>query len=284
MSGIKLRAAMLGLLAVVLAGSAMAASASAEPGPFWYHKLSGEKEGTKLAAGVAESFSGEGGEQILSGKAGETLEITSKSVNVKGAITNGTLQGQIKLELAYVEPKIKSPKSFETSCSVTVGSNNTVTVKGHLMWKWNGEKKQLEEQPQANQTWDMGFTAVEPEAQKPFVEKLSLTKVGTFTTLEFKPNKANGCGIIPTNTPVAVSGSEVGIPNKETLGEFNKELTVRTMASEKDTFLQHIATGEAKPDEFQGLELGLSFDGNPASLTGQTTIKPAQQEIAVKEK
>ena len=54
-------------------------------------------------------------------------------------------------------------------CTATVGQqnqfNNAVQFKGHLAWKWNGTKTQLEEQPQKEQKWDIVFTQVEPQEQ-----------------------------------------------------------------------------------------------------------------------
>jgi hypothetical protein len=283
----RIRAVMLGLLAVMLVGSVMAATASAEAGPFWYHRLNAEEEGKKLATGVAESFSGSGGiQRFLSavkneGKE-EAVEITSEKVEAKGAITNGTHQGQIKLELTYKEPKLVS----HPECIVTVGTNNTVVVKGHLAWKWNGEKAQLEEQPQKAQTPDLIFTAVEPQEQEPKVEVVDLRKVGVFTTLGFKP-LTKACGPFATLNKVEVQGSEVGIPNLP-INEFSKKLAVRTMPGgtipkalgEGEGFLQHIWNG----NRFLGLLVGLRFGGFPANLIGQTEVETAQQEITIREK
>jgi hypothetical protein len=284
------KAVMLGLLAVMLVGSIMATTASAEAGPFWYHRPVGEVKneiGTKLAPGTAEQFTGSGGEQKLlshvksEGKE-EAIEINSPSTEVKGDITNGEHQGQIKLEIAYKEPKLVG----FASCVVTIGTNNTVVVKGHLAWKWNGEKSQLEEQPQEHQTPDIVFTPVEPQEQKPFVEVLDLRKVGVFTTLSFKP-LSKACGPFSTLNKVEVQGSEVGIPNRK-LNEFSKTLAVRTIAEgtipkavgEGEGFLQHIWNGT----RFLGLIVGLEFGGLSADLIGQTETEAAQQEIAVREK
>jgi hypothetical protein len=217
--------AMLGLLAVMLLGSVMATTAAAEPGPFWYHRPVGEKEGTgvKLAEGTAESFTGTGGVQILDGEiSGTGVEIESPSVQVKGAITNSIHQGQIKVELIYSQPKLLKPALKE--CNVTINKANIVVVKGHLAWKWDGTQAQLEEQPQANQVPDLLFTNVEPQRQATF-GILDYRKVGTFTNLTFS---GPGCGVLAGT--FAVEGSEVGIPNLG-LNAFNKALTVRTISS-----------------------------------------------------
>lgn len=267
---------MLGMLAVMLAGSVMATTASATAGPFWHHRLnSGEGEGAKIEPKAPENFRGQGGEQTLKGTIGkEPVVISSAGIEVKGAIFNNANQGQIKLEIVYKQPTLVSPKL--PGCVVTVGEKNIVVVKGHLMWKWNGEKKQLEEQPQLNQKWDIGFTAVEPSQQKPAVERVNLTNNGTFTTVALK-STATCAALAGTFN---VSGSEVGIPSPSQLEEWSKKLQVRTVESQTGKFLQHFWDGEA----FQGAELGLTFANNPASLIGQTEVEAAQQEIAVFEK
>jgi hypothetical protein len=273
---------MLGTLAVMLLGSAMAATASAEAGPFWHHRLNSKEGevGSRIEPNAPENFSGTGGEQVLHGEITEAegkktaIEITSPSVQVKGAIFDAATQGQIKLELIYNQPELKKPAL--KPCSVTVGTKNIVVVKGHLMWKWNGTSNQLKIQPQQpEQTPDLVFTAVEPQQQKPFVEKVNLTNNGTFTNVTLS---GGGCGGLIGTFPV--SGSEVGIPSPGNVGEWSKKLAVRTLSSENGTFLQHYWDGEG----FQGALVGLSFDKNPASLVGQTEVTAAQQEVAVSEK
>lgn len=264
---------MLGTLAVMLLGSAMAATASAEAGPFWHHRLNEkEAEGAKVEPKAPENFRGTGGEQTLKGSIGTTeFEIVSKSLQVKGAVFNGTNRGQIKLELVYNQPELKKP--VISGCTVTVGSKNIVQVKGHLMWKWNGTAEQLKELPQANQQWDIGFTAVEPQQQEK--EGTEALKEGTFTTITF-----GTCGVL--NGTFNVSGSEVGLPSPSGLKEWNKKLAVRTVDHKQGTgrALQHFWDGKA----FQGAELGLRVGENVSALVGQTNVESEQQEIAVFEK
>jgi hypothetical protein len=279
----RIRVAMLGLLAVMLVGSVMAAAASAEAGPFWLHREVGGKEGTKVKN--PENFSGIGGEQKLQGNvSGTEIEITSKSLQVKGAILNGEHQGQIKIELVYNQPTLIKPALKE--CNVIVNTNNIVIVKGHLMWKWNGEKKQLEEQPQEAQNWDIGFTAVEPQQQEPQPTKPpDWRKLGIFAEILLT---GKGCSVLAGKQ--LVQGSEVGIPNLAHLNEFSKKLSVRTLPSgtlkeelaEKplEGFLQHYWGGKS----FEPVVMGLTFAGSSANLIGQTEVEAAQQEIAVSEK
>lgn len=272
----RIRAGLLGLLAMMLVGSVVAATASAEGGPYWHHRaVEGKGEGLKIEPNAPESFSGKGGEQILLSsvisEAKEVpVEISSSSVQVKGAIFNNENQGQIKLELVYNQPTLRTPKFPE--CSVTVGEKNIVVVKGHLMWKWNGEKKQLEEKPQLEQQPDIVFTQVEPVQQKPFVEKVKFLN-GIFTTIGFKGK----CGPL---TAFPITGSEVGIPFPHQLEEWSKKLAVRTMPPQNGIFFQHYWDGTG----FQGAEIGLSFNNRAASLIGQTEVESAQQEIATFEK
>jgi hypothetical protein len=279
----RIRVVMLGLLAVVLMGSVISASASAEAGPFWLHREVGGKEGTKVKA--PENFRGTGGEQRLLGKiSGAEIEMSVKSLQIKGAILNGEHQGQIKIELIYNQPRLVTPELKE--CNVTVNTNNVEIIKGHLMWKWNGEKKQLEEQPQGAQKWDIGFTNVEPQQQEPAPAKpADFRKLGVFATITLS---GKGCGVLAGTQ--LVQGSEVGIPNLTNLNEFSKKLSIRTLPdgtlkeelAEKplEGFLQHYWGGKS----FVPLVLGLGFAGNPGAIIGQIEIEAAQQEIAVSEK
>ena len=263
------------MLAVMLAGSVMAATASAEAGPFWHHR-SNTKElvGGKIEPTAPENFKGTGGEQKLKGTIGTTaVEITSSSLQVKGAIFNGPDRGQVKIELVYNQPRLVKPNF--PNCIVTVGTKNIVVVKGHLMWKWNGTSTQLNQVvQQPEQTPDIVFTAVEPMQQKPFVEKINMTNNGTFTTVALKGGE---CGVL--TGMFNVSGSEVGLPNPSHTEEWSKKLAVRTVEAQP-TFLQHYWDQEA----YQGALVGLTFANNPASLIGQTEVEAEQQEVAVFEK
>jgi hypothetical protein len=263
------RAVMLGLLAVMLVGSVMAATATAGPGPFWYHReVGGKGNGTKIAANSPESFRGTGGEQTLTSTFGtETVELRSRSVQVKGAIANGPLQGQIKLEIIYSQPEVLKPTG--KPCEVVIGEKNIVVVKGHLMWKWNGEVKQLEEQKQETQVPDLVFTPAE------LLQGAKELPKGEFTKLNFK---GGGCG--PLVGPQKVGGSEVGLPTPGTVGVFSTTLGVRTIPSGTVPHLwQHFWNGF----EFVGIKAGLEFASVAANLVGQTEAKAEQQEVGVLE-
>jgi hypothetical protein len=264
------------LLAAMLASSALASTASAEAGPFWHHRAVGEKgTGTKIEESAPELIKGEGKEATLTGNIGGTnVKITLLGYILETIIYNTPLRGQIKTRIiakvvSFLEPVLKG-------CEAKIGTNNTFALKGHLMWKWNGEKKQLEEQPQREQTWDIGYTAVAPGQQN--VEEVNLTK-GGLTTVTLS---GTGCGILVGT--FALSGSDVSIPNRQ-LEEFSKTLSLRTLANpqtgeKNQIFLQHYWDGT----QFQGAKLGLVLGTEPAALTSQTESEAATDEIAVFEK
>jgi hypothetical protein len=275
MSLSRIRAAMLGLLAVMLVGSVMASSAAAATeGPFWMRK---NAKGTaeKIEPKAPENFRGSGGVQTLKGKvAGTAVEIVSTTDTVKGAIFNGPHQGQLKLEIVYNQPTLVKPEL--SGCTVLVGEKNVVQVKGFLVWKWNGVKKQLEPAEQVNQTPDLDFSAIEPTNQEPEpAEKVDLTKVGTFTTIKFT---GSACGVLAGS--FNVNGSEVGIPNRK-FSEFAKTLTVTTVESQTNSFFQHF--WNPVRSQYLGLLVGLTFGGEPSSLVGQNTVESEQAEIEVVE-
>jgi hypothetical protein len=280
------KAMVLSLLAVMLVGSAMAVTASAavEAGPFWHHRNEpAENTGEKIPPRAPENFKGTGGAQTLQGKVGTmNVKIVSGGVQVKGAIFNNTLQGQIKLEIVYKQPELVEPALKE--CNVRIGNgqvlNNIVVVKGHLMWKWNGAPAQLTENPaKTGQTPDLAFTNVEPTKQSTLPNYRS---VGVFANVNLT---GAGCGALAGVNPVG--GSEVGLPNLP-IETWSRKLAVRTLQSETipatvgtgEGFLQHFWNGEA----MQGMITGLTFAGNPANLIGQTEVESAQQEISIFEK
>jgi hypothetical protein len=290
----KIRALVLTLLAVMLAGSVMAGAASAEPGPFWHHRpLNGSGEGAKIEPNAPENFEGNGGQQTLTSEVAAKpenlkVELKSPAVQVKGAIFNNAHQGQIKLVIFYQTIIATIGGKAAPNCKVMVGQqgqfSNIVQVKGHLAWKWNGTEKQLNEQPQNEQKPDIVFTAVEPQEQtgRPLTD---LRQSGTFAEFKFVGTE---CSLLNATFP-KVSGAEVGIPNPSQLEEWSRTLEVRTIGSgqlpaevlgkkvEGMGFLQHIWVGAG----YQPLITGLTFEKLPANLVGQTKTTAAQQEIAV---
>jgi hypothetical protein len=295
MSTSKIRAVVLGTLAVMLAGSVMAATASAEAGPFWHHRQEGESgEGAKIPANKPENFSGHGGVQTLTGEISNIkVELISAAAQVKGQIQNTEHQGQIKVAIFYQPPSLKINGETPKECIASVGQQgqftNIVQLKGHLAWKWDGTTQQLTEQPQRQQKWDIVFTQAEPQEQtgRPLID---LRKApGAFAEIKFT---GAGCGVLSTG-PAKVAGAEVGIPAPSQLESWSKKLNIRTLPSgqfPKEVlgeaaptgagFLQHIWVGAG----YQPLVLGLTLGGNAANLSGQTDVDAEQQEIAVFEK
>jgi hypothetical protein len=277
-----MRPAILSLLAAMLLSLTISAPASAEAGPFWYHRAAGEKgEGTKIEPKAPENLSGSGPSIILTFElVGEKLSVEAKQgFQVKSAIFNGVNQGQIKTELVFKQPVLVSREGEAKGCNVAIGEHNTVIVKGHLAWKWNGEKKQLEEAPaSAGQKPDLIFTPLELPVQKPETSEVNLANSIAFTTLTLT---GSGCGAFAGT--FTVDGSEAALIGLS-VGEFSKELGVRTIANEskepRDTFLQHFWNGTAN----LGAVIGLVGASNPAALETQVGLTTAQQEIAVKEK
>jgi hypothetical protein len=251
-----------GLLALMLAGAVAATSASASPGPFWYHRGVGtEGGGVKVTA--PEGFTGEGAKQTLNGTIlGTAVEITSSSVQVKGSISNNAFQGQVKLELIYNQPQLIKPAA--SGCSVVIGEKNIVQVKGHLMWKYVTGGPELKEQGAAGQTVEMVFT---PQELK---QGATGIPAGVFTNITLT---GSGCLLAGKNN---VEGSQIGYPSPG-LNEFNTRLAVRTAAGKEQ--LVHFWNGEKNVEG----KSGLVFAGNESSLLGQTESKANQQEIAVKE-
>lgn len=271
MSMLKLRAGLLGLLAMLLVGSFAAASAEAA-GPFWYHRAKGETgKGVKLSGQEPEEVRGGGPEVILSGKLIETpVEITSRQIQVKGIIYNNALQGQAKLELAYSQPKLIKPAFKE--CLVVIGSKNVVKVYGHQAWTWNGEPKQLEEQKQEAQKPDWIFLGQELQQGA-----TSLPKGVPFTNITMQSAPGEKC---PLAGQFEVTGSVAASITPESAGTFSTEQTQTVLANGA---LQHFWNGK----ENIGVKTELVFGGVAATLKQKTTTSTfgrqggAPQEVAL---
>ncbi|HEV3070474.1 MAG TPA: hypothetical protein VGY76_03500 [Solirubrobacteraceae bacterium] len=260
------RAILLGFLTLLAIGS-FAASAAAEAGPFWSHRPTGGKSGTKIEEKAQDEVAGSGGEQRLNGTIGkEPVEIVSTQVQIKGHIWNNARQGQAKLEIRYVEPRLAKPAL--SNCTVKVGQNNIFNVQFHLAWKWNGTEAQLLEQPQANQVVDgiLYPLEVQPgEIPKETAEFTSVTLSGS------------GCGVL-AGTFKAVGYIATAL-EKTTLGEFNTSIGFKV---ENGSLLQqHIWAGSS----FLGLTTVLKFANNNATYNGAAKVgDTSQQEVAVTEK
>lgn len=257
---------MVGFLALLAVGSFGASAALAAAGPFWHHRAVGEKgEGAKIEQPADEQFQGEGGLQILTGEIAATpFEITATSVQAKGRIYNVTTQGQIKVLLKYHEPKLVKP--VLKGCEVKIGTNNEVSAEGHLAWKWQKTKAELEESPKVLQKPDIIFTPT------PIEEGAKELPKGTFTIITLS---GTGCGILAGKFEVKESQSV--FPKPENLNEWSRTLVTTFPGSkEQDWWNGKEAIGSSN--------VGLLFGGNPATLTGSVTSTADVQEIAVFEK
>jgi hypothetical protein len=258
-----IRAAALSLLAAMATGSVMVGTASAEAGPFWHMRAIGaEGAGEKIEPKTPASFTEESVGQTLKGELSKTpVIIKTEGIQVKGAVFNSLSQGQIKVEIIYhqlalVEPVIKG-------CNVVVGEKNIIQIKGHLMWKWNGESKQLEEQPVTHQTPALVFSGAEP------AEGESELDHGNFTVITL----SSSCGVLAGTFPVG--GSVVGIISSANVEEWHTLLSMAVVEAPKSQ--QHFWDGKAS----QGTKVGLLFGGNSATLVGGVALESVPQEIAI---
>lgn len=266
MSILRIRAVLLGVLALLLASPLATATAFAAAGPFWHHREVGEKgEGAKIEEKSPETFQGEGGEQKLKGTiAGIPVEGVATSVQVKGIIYNNPLQGQTKLKMTYHEPRLVKPAL--SGCTTTIGENNTVSTLGHLVWKWDGTAKQLTEETPLLQKPD--GIAVPSE----ITEGATGLPAGTFTTISLK---GAGCGVLIGTFKIEGSTILEGTP--ENLGEWSTSITVRLPEGKHK---QHFWNGKA----FIGVETGLKSAGSEANISGEAKAKADVQEISAFEK
>lgn len=250
----KARVLLLSLVALLLVGLSTAGVAYAEAGPFFFGREAGSKgEGEKLSESKPVEVVGEGSEQIIKGTISATpIEIVSKSVQEKGIFYNNALQGQVKLLLINHEPKLVKPAL--SGCEVKFGTNNEVKVEGHLAWKWNGEKKQLEESPPVGQSPGLIFTPAPIEA--------GATKLpeGTFTEITLS---GSGCGVLAGK--FAIKGSLAATPKPVNV----KEWTSTPTATFPGWKQEHFWNGK----ESIGATPGLVFAGNSAEMSIKCEIK-----------
>ena len=278
MPRIKIRAGLLGLLALLALSAFSAAPAFAEGGPFCHHRNnSKEGEGARITEAEPEEIAGHGGEQVLTGKAVlMTLNVVAKQAQIKGILYNNADQCQAKVSITYEGLSVLGQ---ETKCNVQVNSNNVVKLYGHQAWKWNGEKKQLEEKSQALQHRDWIFTPVELQ------QGATGLPTGTFAALTFTNKTGQTC---PFNgvTQLVVEGSATvygyaaqrGVENQN-LGEWDEAEELVSTGGEGS---QHFWNGT----QFIGVQTGLKF-GEAAKYKGKLEVntigkqgKTPPQEVA----
>jgi hypothetical protein len=256
---------LLGLLALLLI-AAYAPGMAAAQGPFWRHRAVGEKgNGVKIAASEPEGVGSVPTEAFFKFLVGKTeVSVISPSLQVKGIIYNNALQGQAKLILAFAQPKVVSP----SNCSVLIGQNNTIKVYGHLAWSWNGEKKELEEQPQKEQKPDWIFTGQElQQGAKELPKELPVYTL----TLSGGSCLVAGTSVIRGNYAAAIEP-----PNVEEWSTTETQIFLESGAK------QHFWNGK----ENIGAETDLTLNGLPITHVGEIHFKTtgrqggAAQEVA----
>jgi hypothetical protein len=260
------RVIVLGFLALLTVGSFAASSAFAEPGPFWHQRpIGGTGNGIKIDQPKDDQIQGEGGEQKLRIKiASLETEINAKSVQIKGVIYNAIEQGQLKLLLKYHEPKLVKPVLEE--CETKIGTNNEIHVFGHLMWKYRNVPKELEEQPQKTQEWDLVYTPVEIAQGAEELPK------GVFTTITLS---GSGCGVLAGK--FNLTESILAIPlNPKAIDTFTRNLETRTPAGGVE-YHQHFWNGA----RYVPVQVEPLVSGNKTSLEGRDKVEPEGQEVAV---
>jgi hypothetical protein len=219
------RALLLALLVCVLVGSVAAEAAyAAEPGPFFYgREIGGKGEGEKLSETKPTPLSGEAKEGVARVIIASTpIEIVTKSIQAKGVLYNNALQGQIKILQKYSESKLIKPELKE--CAVKFGETNEIKVEGHLAWKWNGQKKQLEESPKGQKPTIL-FTAGS------LAEGATKLPEETFVDVVFK---GGGCGVLAGSFPI--KGSIAASLKPANLEEFTSEPTATLPGPQADAF------------------------------------------------
>jgi hypothetical protein len=245
----KLRAVVLGLLAMALLGSYAATPAFAEGGPYCHHReLGGKGEGEKITESSPEQFLTKGGVQTFDGiVAGAKIEIQSKAAQIKGIVYNNAQQCQAKAELAFQPPIVTGfPK-----CGVTINSNNMIKLFGHRAWKYNGETKELTEPPEASQklVWIFGPTELQAKAK-------GLQSKALFSTIKF-----TGAECIFNGTKVEVNGTVGAESAPSNAGEWG---TVEEQIYNGGEVWLHFWNGE----EFVPAKTALTLSGNPATYKG----------------
>jgi hypothetical protein len=229
----KLKASLLALLTVLAAGACFASVASAE-GPFLHRRPVGNTgSGTRIPESEPEVVASAPGKaffkvDILS----LHINITTEDTQIKGIVYNNALQGQAKIETVYVQPKVEGPET--KGCVVNIGnSNNTTKLKGHLVWSWNGEKKQLEEVSQKAQKPYWLFTAAEllpgaTQLPKGPLFEITLKGAGCMiaSTTDIEGSFANS--IEPGLEEWSLSETQSQVPNKQLLHFWNGSKNIGT--------------------------------------------------------
>jgi hypothetical protein len=261
----KMRAGLLGLLAMVLLGSYAATPAFAEGGPFCHHAKGPLKEDDgKIKAQEPENIQGQGTEQKLVGiLGGERVTLISRSAQLKGNLYNNEDQCQAKVEIVFGTLTIAG----FPGCVVTLPHQNVLKLFAHAAWTWNGEIKQLEEKPQTNQRRDWLLLPVELQQGATGLPKTEIP----FTVINIASGKET---CLLATRQLALKGSMAKEAKPATLAEFREEEEVTLLPNRTK---QHFWNGR----EFIGVETGLTLNSEEATIEGGFKIKPiGRQQLA----
>jgi hypothetical protein len=268
----KVRLLVMGLLAVMALGMVASTAASARPGPFWWHRNAAkEGEGVKLAENAIEQGKGESKETTFSTKVGGTPLTLAGQIKVKVDIWNVPQQGQIKIQVQFDEVH---PTELP-NCNVTVTVPHDYY--GHLMWKYRGNKKELEQGPVGGQEtvqgqeWDI---AILP--QQTVLGNHGFEGKNVFAELKFA---STNCGVFNSVklTPEGVSGIQ---DQQLKLGEFAKKLTVSFPGHE---IWQHYWPGTLEETEGVEAKGELTTGATASFFNGRLPLEWENQEIDVRE-
>src|SRR4029077_322826 len=147
----KVRLLVLSLLSVMVFGAVASGSALAEPGPFWHHRAEGGSgNGLKIEKQAPQAFEGEGSGTELTAKLGGVEFKIKCNIKAKGKIWNESSQAQGEVAVTYEKCVANSIEG----CTVIVTPSGNYII--HLLWKYAGNAKELENKNQTlqGQHWD----------------------------------------------------------------------------------------------------------------------------------
>jgi hypothetical protein len=260
----KVRLLVLGLLSMMLFGAVASTSALAEPGPFWHHReVGGKGEGEKIEQKAPEGYTGIVNQSEFVGKIGGTELKLKGEAQVSGGVWNGPDQGQAKIQVKFFNVVANNIANCTAEVKVPQDYN------AHLMWKYRGFPKELENKNQIlqGQEWD-GLVIPQqsklgpkgPEGKNIFAIITLGSKCGVISGL-----KGNVEGFTGFNAPQ--------VP----LESFSKE---PILVFPGGILEQHFWNGQ----EFVPIRLELTFNNELAKFFSQGPIKFQKQEVGVFEK
>jgi hypothetical protein len=262
---IKVRAGLLGVLALLLLGAFAAAPAFAEGGPFCHRRaVGGEGEGELIKGQSPQGIKGKGGEQHLEGKIGGTaLTLSSAGVQIKGSIYNNEDQCQAKLNIQYQTITFEKPSL--PNCAVSFPNNNLLKLYGHAAWKWLGTEAEQKENPiRQGRDWILLPIELQQGAKE-------LPKTETPFTV-FNITKTGGGTCILASTQLPLRGSFFNEANPATKEVFSAEEEQKVLPNGT---LQQFWNG-AYP--LIGAKSGLTIGTEEAKFGGAINLKPASQK------